>query len=103
MKAVLTVLLVLLVGFVGVANVGCDSRSQYVGTYVGVGELVSWLELRADGTWRNLILEYGKWEVDGNQLTLTRADGSGVERHIIEAGMIMLETGEVVLVKAEDS
>jgi hypothetical protein len=94
--AALIVLLCLLL-FFGVMNVGCDHGSAYVGMYIGVGfNEGAWLELKADGTFQGPYAS-GSWEIEGDQITFTTAYDR--DERIIRDGKIMTETGEVLFVK----
>ena len=90
MKFLIVALVILLV----VMTVGCD---QYTGMYESVDPSGAWLELKGDGTFETVFGLYGRWEVEGNQLTLFHA--IGLETYTIEGGKIMTETGKVLWVK----
>jgi len=97
-KALAIVLLVILVVLLAVTNVSCDQRSKYVGIYYGVNDFDgSWLELRADGTFQSVLGFSGRWEVEGDQLTLIHT--LGFDTYIIEHGKIMTQTGKVFFVR----
>jgi len=91
MKVFLIVILVILLA---VMATGCN---QYAGMYVSVDEPGMWLELKSDGTFETLFGVQGRWDVRGNELTLTHA--LGYDTYIIEDGKIMTQTGEVLFVK----
>lgn len=97
-RLILVIVLVVLVVVLGVMNVSCDQKSKYVGIYYGVDHFEgSWLELKADGTFQSVLGFSGRWEVEGNQLTLIHA--FGFDTYIIADGKIMTQTGELQFVK----
>ena len=97
-RSILLVALVLLVSCLGAVNVSCDPKSEYIGWYYGAGSSEgAWLELRADGTFQGILGWSGRWEVEGNQLTLIH--GLGLERWIIEDGKISTQSGRLLYAK----
>lgn len=97
-RSILLIALLLLVFCLGVVNVSCDPRSKYVGMYYAAGSSEgAWLELRADGTFQGILGWSGRWEVEGNQLTLIHA--LGLEKWIIDDGKISTQSGRLLYVK----
>ena len=87
-------LIVVLVILLAIIAVGCN---EYAGMYVDPDGSGAWIELKGDGTFEAIFGLYGRWDVEGNQLTLIHA--LGLETYIIEDGKIMSHTGKVLWVK----